>query len=273
MSNIIAWICDWFPAPGSNTETWRSSKNMAIQIKSMDGCMHGGWASWFIYIINVLKKDRHAREKFNVCCEPYPLFPVNFIVMPLFCCKARMFGGSSSVLFLSTLIILSVYECALIFNVMRIIYLLLDWSCGCMIYDLPACHHVSNHHKTWSFLSKPCPPLATLPKYNPCPPACSYNIPQSLAPLLHWDPAAKYWVEKTKRKRRKKEKGGGVNNLVIIRYLCLKVYKCLVASHPLYLVPFASPLPELNTRHNPRISSWWTLWISIMSSSLWKLYF
>lgn len=162
---------DRTPRHGDPARTWRYKLN-----QWMDACMVAGLAGFYIYIINVLKKDRHAREKFNVCCEPYPLFPVNFIVMPLFCCKARMFGGSSSVLFLSTLIILSVYEYTLIFNVMRIIYLLLDWSCGCMIYDLPACHHVSNHHKTWSFLSKPCPPLATLPKYNPCPPACSYNI-------------------------------------------------------------------------------------------------
>lgn len=100
---------DGAPRHGDPARTWRYKLN-----QWMDGSMHGGWASWFIYIINVLKKERHAREEFNVCCEPYPLFPVNFIVMSLFCCKARMFGGSSSVLFLSTLIILSVYEYTLI---------------------------------------------------------------------------------------------------------------------------------------------------------------
>ena len=123
------------------------------------------------------------------------------IVMPLFCCKARMFGGNSCVLFLSTLIILFCVWIYINFNVMWIIYLLLDRSCGCMIYDLPACHHISNHHKTWSFLSKLCPSLATLPGYNPRPPACS-------PPLLHdWDPAAKNWIETTKRKRKKKGRG------------------------------------------------------------------
>lgn len=152
------------------------------------------------------------------------LFPVSFIVMPLFCCKTRMFGGGDDPSFSYQQTILLCVWTYINLNVMWMISNILNSKRSYHIYAWGSARLASrfksprdmviNH--VWT-VSLTCLPSQIQPMS-----ICTQLSSLRSTPLRHWDPTVN-WTETTKK---------ATNNLVIIGYLCLKVCECLVASIP-----------------------------------------